>query len=117
MSLSIEPDNEDDYEYEDDYDNEEEVISDLETNFDLLNLHEWLFIYEVGDNKYSCNIILPNPDILGLEKSYEICEFLFKEINLLITKEYYGDKTTKINKTLHNCIFLIEDFITKRLKL
>lgn len=112
MSYTLEPDSDDELEPEP-YFLEEE---DQDQESDLLHLDKWVFIYHIK-GKYSCNIIVPNPSILGLEKTYEICEFLISELKFLIEKEYYRDNNLTFNKTIQSCIFLIEDLIHNRLKM
>jgi hypothetical protein len=115
MSYTLEPDPDPDDEFDSEpyFQEEEEKEGD---DSDLLNLDKWVFFYNIK-GKYSCNIIIPNPSILGLEKTYEICEFLITELKFIIEKDYYGDNNLTFNKTIQSCIFLIEDLIHSILKM
>lgn len=116
MSYTLEPDSDADDDFDSEFDSEPYFLEEEDEDSDLLHLDKWVFFYHIK-GKYSCNIIVPNPSILGLEKTYEICEFLITELKFIIEKDSYGDNNLTFSKTIQSCIFLIEDLIHNRLKM
>lgn len=126
MSLIIDPDNEDfedlgEIEYEPYFIDEEEFEDEPSKKDEdsLMKLEKWVYIYNLNDyrKKTTCNIILPNPSYLGLEKTYEICRFLISEIETIVTQNQNIKSNLSSYKAFKSCQFILEDFIHNRLKM
>lgn len=119
--MVIEPEDEDYFEVDSEpyFFDEEEDAENTEEKDDLLRINKWIFLYNLDNKakKFTCNIVLPNPAILGLEKTYEICEFLIGELNALLKISDYVQTNKTVYKALLNCLFIIDDMIHNRLKM
>jgi len=120
MSLIIDPDNEDFEEVDSEpYFLEEYDTSESDNEDDpLLKIDKWIYFYSVDKDKtkYSCNILLPSPKLLGLEKTYEICKFLIEEINALILKSEYEKSDKLLLRGLNHSLFIIEQYLYQKFR-
>jgi hypothetical protein len=123
MSLLFDSDDEDfyneEYDIDDEYDDDDDNYEYDEKADNLLLLNNWIYFNDIDNkhNQFSCNLVLPNPRVLGIEKSYEICEFLVKEIYGLLMYESNTKSNKHLMKAFTNCIFIIEDMIINQLKM